>query len=109
MTFRAFTEKIRDANPIDEVLEERGVEVRRAGQGWVCLCPLPGHIDSRPSFSISEDGRVFFCFGCERGGDVFKLLELLDGVDFLTARRKLAERAKIGLPKADRRGEQRGR
>jgi DNA primase len=101
MSFRQLTEKIRDRHPIHEVLEERDVELHRASQGWVCLCPLPGHYDTRPSFSISEDGRLFFCFGCERGGDVFTLVELLDGVDFLTARRKLAKRAGIALSKRD--------
>jgi DNA primase len=109
MNFREWTEKIRDANPIDEVVEERGIEVRKVSQGRVCLCPLPGHYDTRPSFSISADGRCFFCFGCERSGDVFTLVELLDGIDFLTARKKLAKRVGIVLLTAPKRGPHRGR
>jgi DNA primase len=97
MDFRGLTERVREVNAIVEILEERGVKVRQSGRQFVCLCPLPGHVDTRPSFSISDDGRLFFCFGCQRGGDVFKLVELLDDCDFKTAREKLAARAGIKI------------
>jgi DNA primase len=100
MDYRNLTEKIRNANPIHEILEERGVDLENASNGWICLCPFTDHYDTKPSFSISSDGRLFFCFGCERGGDVFTLLQLLDGLNFLAARMKLAKRAGIKLPKS---------
>jgi DNA primase len=60
-------------------------------QGWrataysetdeVCgLCPL--HSDSRPSFYVNRRKNVFYCHGCGQGGDVIRLVELLEGVDF---------------------------
>lgn len=103
MNFRHLTEKIRGSNPIDEVLEDRDIELRQTGNGWVCLCPLPDHDDTKPSFSVSEDARFFFCFGCGQKGDVFTLVQLLDGVDFMTARARLAKRAGINLPEKTRR------
>ena len=102
MTFRALTEKIRHATPINEILEERDVELRCVSQGWMCRCPLPGHSDTNPSFSISADGYLFHCFGCGQGGDVFRLVELLDGVSFLAARETLAKRSGIKVPGAER-------
>lgn len=95
--WRRITEEIRDSNPIDEVLEERDIDLRQTGTGWSCLCPLPGHDDTKPSFSVSEDARFFFCFGCGHKGDVFTLVQQLDGIDFMTARAKLAKRAGINL------------
>jgi DNA primase len=97
MDFRDETEAIREASPIDEVLDERGVDVRQSGGGFICICPLPGHVDTHPSFSVSDDGRLFFCFGCQRGGDVFTLVQLLDECDFASARKKLASRAGIKI------------
>jgi DNA primase len=103
MSFRGVTEKIRDVSPINEILEERNVELRCVSQGWMCRCPLPEHADRMPSFSISADGCLFHCFGCGKGGDVFRLVELLDGVSFLTARKTLARRAGIRVPDRERR------
>jgi DNA primase len=109
MDNRRFTEKIRSANPIHEILEERGVEIQNASDGWKCLCPFLDHFETKPSFSISSDGHLYFCFGCERGGDVFTLINILDGLDFLAARKKLAKRAGIRLPKTTTKGSGRER
>jgi DNA primase len=102
MTFRELTENIRDASPINEILVERNIELRCVSQGWMCRCPLPEHTDTNPSFSISADGCLFHCFGCGQGGDVFRLVELLDGVNFLAARKTLAKRSGIKVPCRER-------
>jgi len=55
-------------------LEERGQRL------WG-LCPLPDHMESTPSFSISPSKNVWYCFGCNRGGDVFSLVGFAQGFD----------------------------
>lgn len=51
--------------------------LRRQGGGrWVGRCPLPGHEDRTPSFSVDPQKNVWHCFGCLRGGDVIDLWRL---------------------------------
>jgi hypothetical protein len=53
----------------------------RLGRSWKASCPLPGHQDDDPSFNVRDDGQVWNCFGCNRGGDVFTLAMYLTGED----------------------------
>ena len=49
---------------------------RQRGDGWVCRCPVPGHIDKHPSLRISErDGKVLVrCWsGCEQSAVINEL------------------------------------
>jgi DNA primase len=67
---------------ITDYLEARGVNLIKTGQRVRCLCPLPVHPgDSDPSFYISEKPngvQLFKCFGCGEGGNVFKLVSLIE-------------------------------
>jgi hypothetical protein len=47
--------------------------LRRVGERWVARCPLPGHEDRSPSFTVYPETDSFFCFGCLEGGDVIEL------------------------------------
>lgn len=51
-----------------------GTDVR---PGRRIRCPLPSHDDNHPSFSVK--GRIWRCFGCGNGGDIFELASLLWG------------------------------
>jgi hypothetical protein len=68
--------------PIERELERRGVLLRGTGHDRVGSCPKCGGDDR---FSISTAKQLFNCRGCGLGGDVIKLVEHLDGVDFITA------------------------
>ena len=65
-----------------------------AGQGWqpvrhiargrlMGLCPL--HPDRRPSFLVDPGNSLFYCYGCCRGGDVIRFVELSQGLPFSEA------------------------
>ncbi len=72
------------------------VSLKKTGKNHTGLCPF--HSEKTPSFSVNPDKQIFHCFGCGAGGDVFKFLELQEGLNFPEAVRKLAERAGIALP-----------
>lgn len=59
-------------------------KVRRTGAQWVGRCPLPDHDERHPSFYVHPRG-FWYCHGCTRGGDVFRLAMLVKGRDFPTA------------------------
>lgn len=66
---------------ISDYLEARGVKLAKAGNRLRCLCPLPDHKDTEPSFYVTErpDGVQWFkCFGCGVGGSLFKLVSEME-------------------------------
>ena len=47
---------------------------------WIGLCPL--HDDHKPSFLVDPNKELFYCYGCGRGGDVIRFVELYHHVTF---------------------------
>jgi hypothetical protein len=83
---------LRSVPPVAYVEALAGVEVPHSG---TISCPLPGHEDRTPSFKVyrdPEDG--VYCFGCNRGGDIYAfagaLWEMDWHRDFRELRRRLA-------------------
>ncbi|HEY8393343.1 MAG TPA: DNA primase [Thermaerobacter sp.] len=88
-------EEIRARVDIVEVISDY-VPLRRAGKNFVGLCPF--HQERTPSFTVSPDKQMFYCFGCQTGGDVFTFLMKREGWSFPEAVAELARRAGVALP-----------
>jgi CHC2 zinc finger/Toprim domain len=69
---------------IEDEIARRGIKLRGRGPERCGPCPVCG---GRDRFSINVKKQLFNCRGCGRGGDVLDLIQHLDGVDFVTARR----------------------
>jgi DNA primase catalytic core len=91
------TQAIKNASPIARVISQY-VRLRKSGPQMVGLCPF--HKEKTPSFTVHPTKNLFKCFGCGEGGDVFRFVQLIEGVDFKQARAILAERA--GISTAER-------
>ena len=61
------------------------------------------------SFSVSPGKQIFHCFGCGKGGNVFRFVMEIEGISFLEAAEKLAKRAGVKLPEKEMTPEQRRR
>lgn len=85
---------IRNASDIVDVISEV-VLLKRAGKNFQGLCPF--HSEKTPSFSVSPDKQVFYCFGCGAGGNVFSFLMRHEGLSFAEAVRKLGKRYGIAV------------
>ena len=81
------------------------VALQRAGRRFKGLCPF--HAEKTPSFTVSQELQVWYCFGCQQGGDLFKFIELIERTDFRQALELLADRAGVEL-EARGRGSTRG-
>src|SRR3954447_11448784 len=103
-------ERVREAVDFAALVGER-VELRRAGVNRLTgLCPF--HDERSPSFGIDPVKKVFHCFGCGEGGDVFKWVELIEGLDFTSSLESLADRFGVQLERESedpREAEQRAR
>jgi DNA primase len=88
-------ERVRDAVDFEQLVGAR-TELKRSGvnrlQG---LCPF--HEERTPSFGIDPVEKVYHCFGCGAGGDVFRFVMDTEGLTFGEALEVLAERSNVTL------------
>jgi hypothetical protein len=61
----------------------RYTHLRRSGRQFVGLCPF--HKERHPSFFVHPQKKVFYCFGCGAGGDLFALVMHAERCDFRSA------------------------
>ncbi|HEX5657289.1 MAG TPA: CHC2 zinc finger domain-containing protein, partial [Polyangiales bacterium] len=80
------------------------VPLRRMGQRFVGLCPF--HSEKSPSFGVSRGKEFFYCFGCQASGDAITFLRHVEGLGFMEAVEKLAERSGIEIPRTDDPGQE---
>ncbi len=91
-------ETIRARHPIEDVVSIY-TDLRRSGRVLKGHCPLPGHEDRTPSFCVYVADQRFYCFGCNRGGDVFEFLELVEQLNFREAVERLEGSTLPQLPR----------
>ena len=87
--------EIKNTADIVEVVSEV-VLLKKTGKNYVGLCPF--HSEKTPSFTVSPEKQIFYCFGCAAGGNVFSFLMKHDGISFPDAAKMLAARYGIDIP-----------
>src|SRR5438270_6400381 len=78
-------------------LVQEHVRLTKRNRDFVGLCPF--HQEDTPSFTVHPDKQSWYCFGCQRHGDVFTFVELIEKTDKRGALQMLAERAGVELQK----------
>lgn len=92
------------ANDIVDIVGQY-VKLKRQGSRYTGLCPF--HNEKTPSFSVSGETQLYYCFGCGVGGNVYTFVMEYENYTFQEAIEYLADRAGIELPKDDGRQERR--
>ncbi len=87
--------EIKNAADILEVISEN-VLLKKTGKNYVGLCPF--HPEKTPSFTVSPQKQIFYCFGCATGGNVFSFIMKRDGISFPEAARILSRQYGIHIP-----------
>ncbi len=80
--------------PITDVVG-RYVKLKKAGRNFLGLCPF--HAERTPSFTVSPDKNMFYCFGCKAGGDVVSFVSKVEGLTYFEALQQLAREAGIEI------------
>ncbi|HEY9900247.1 MAG TPA: DNA primase [Pantanalinema sp.] len=91
-------ELVRDRADILEIIGE-SVVLKRSGRNYTGLCPFHG--EKTPSFNVNPEKRIFRCFGCGEGGDVFAFVMKQQNLGFRDALKVLAERYGIAVAESD--------
>jgi DNA primase len=95
--------RIKDSSVRDVVAAADMVEVvsartplrRASGSRYTGRCPF--HEEKTPSFSVNPVDKLYYCFGCGRGGDVISFVRETEGLDFVGAVEWLAERFHVPI------------
>ena len=86
-------EQIKDRLDIVEFIRQYVPGLKRAGKTYKACCPF--HQEKTPSFTCSSEKGLFYCFGCQEGGDIIAFLMKIENLSFREALERLADQAGI--------------
>lgn len=90
-----FIEEVRRQADIVEIISEH-VVLKRTGKNFLGLCPF--HSEKTPSFNVNPERQMFYCFGCQTGGNVFSFLMKKENINFVEAVTLVAQKLGLTLP-----------
>lgn len=85
-------ERARDAADFVQIVGEVA-QLRKSGKAWVGLCPF--HSEKSPSFNVNAEQKLYYCYGCQAGGNLFRFVQETQQLDFASAVEWVA--AKYGI------------
>ncbi len=94
MIEREQIEEIKRQTDIVDVISQF-IQLKKVGKNYRALCPF--HTEKAPSFYVSPDKGIYYCFGCKKGGNAISFLMEYEHLDFPDALRKLAKAAGIEI------------
>ncbi|MCD8143084.1 MAG: CHC2 zinc finger domain-containing protein, partial [Clostridiales bacterium] len=91
----AFLEKLNERVDLVDVASGYTTLQKKGNRYWGC-CPF--HSEKTPSFSITPEKQMYYCFGCHKGGHLINFVMEAEGVGFVDAVGILAQRAGMPMP-----------
>ncbi len=73
-------ELIRERSQIEEIVKRYVPSLQKKGKDYSGLCPF--HKEKTPSFTVSAEKQIFYCFGCHEGGNVFSFISKMEKLTF---------------------------
>ncbi|WP_341763652.1 DNA primase [Candidatus Tisiphia endosymbiont of Beris chalybata] len=91
-----FYEFLRNRINLSDVVRQKVTLTKKSGN-YLGLCPF--HLEKTPSFTVNDNKKFYYCFGCSVHGDVIKFVSNTNGLPYKEAAIKLANDYGIELPK----------
>lgn len=93
----SFLQEVMDKNDIIDIVS-RYVKLKRSGNSMKGLCPF--HKEKTPSFTVSADKQLYYCFGCSNGGTIINFVMQMENLDFIEAVKYLADQCGLAIPES---------
>jgi DNA primase len=87
-------ERVRDAADFVQIVGEVA-QLRKVGRSWVGLCPF--HSEKSPSFHVNAEQKLYYCYGCQAGGNLYRFVQETQHLDFPSAVEWVATKYGISL------------
>ena len=94
MKYKDAKEEIKNRVSIVDVIREY-IPLKQSGSNFMGVCPF--HPDKNPSMSVNESRKMFKCFACNEGGDVFHFLEKYLNISYFEAVKRLAKQCNVEI------------
>ena len=95
---KEFITRLAHSADIADVVGSR-IQLQAAGSSYKALCPF--HKEKTPSFHVNPQRQMYYCFGCQAGGDALRFLMEYEKLDFVTAVESLAESLGMEVPREE--------
>lgn len=92
---RDIVSEIKARLSIEDVVSQY-VKLQKAGRYYKALSPFQQ--EKTPSFVVSPEKQIAYCFSTHKGGDMFRFIQDIENVDFPEAVKILADKAGIKMP-----------
>ena len=92
-------EEIKARVDLVDLISSYGVQMRHSGGSAKCCCPF--HHEKTPSFNINAAKGFYHCFGCGESGDAIKFVQKQEGLTFVEAVKKLADRCGVKVEETE--------
>ena len=90
----ATIQAVNNSTDIVSVVEQYTRLERRGSTWWGC-CPF--HHEKTPSFQVNPEKKLYYCFGCHKGGNLLQFVMEMEGLSFSQAIIELAKRTGISV------------
>ncbi len=101
---QSFLDEIRARLPVSQVVSKR-VKLKKQGREYIGLSPFKQ--EKTPSFTVNDQKGFYHCFASGEHGDIFKFLQVTEGLAFPESVERLAGEAGLDMPKVSAQAEQR--
>ncbi len=91
---QAKIQEISDRTSIVEIVNQY-TSLKPSGNGYTGICPF--HSEKTPSFSVDEDKKLYYCFGCHKGGNLFQFVMDVEHLSFAESVKFLGQKAGIEI------------
>jgi len=86
---------IRGKVVIQDIIKRYVPSLKKKGKNYLGLCPF--HKEKTPSFTVSPDKQIFYCFGCHTGGNIFNFISRIERLEFPDSVKFVADLVGIDL------------
>ncbi|MEO0226379.1 MAG: DNA primase, partial [candidate division WOR-3 bacterium] len=87
-------DEIREKTDIVDLIGEY-LTLKKVGKNYSAICPF--HTEKDPSFYVNPEKKIFYCFGCQTGGDALTFVMKYENLDFPSALEKLGKRVGVNI------------